>query len=165
MNTSNEGVMPQALEIYQFQYGVEEVAEVYRQLRKPLMTSMWMFAGVSVFLFILAAVSEMPVLTAFVGGYVLMGAVVYIKQLITHRTMWKGSEARILSNTYGYWVYPDCFMLSIYRNGEVVQTSKIYFNEVAQKQDSGNYLLMVVAGQVYILRKSDLMPQSVFYRL
>ena len=69
-------------------------------------------------------------------------------------------EIRILAGTYYYEIFEGYFVLKLSRNGENIKTQKIYFDDIEKIQAFGNYLVLQIAGQSYIIKKDVLNPDS-----
>ena len=53
-------------------------------------------------------------------------------------------------------------MLNISKNEEITKTLKIYFEDIEKIQSFGNYLVLQIAGQSYIIKKDALISESAF---
>ncbi len=70
-----------------------------------------------------------------------------------------------MQNTYSYEIFDDYFSLKVCVDEEVISIRKVYFNEIERIKLFGNYLILQIVGQNYILKKDDLIADSVFFTI
>ncbi len=150
-------------EAYIFKYEKSDLKEVFKKVRFPLIKNAIIFTLVCIVLFIFfAAVEANDMITGLFLGYVLIGVISHIKGYFIYRKAWKGSENKILQSTYSYEVFDGYFVLNISINEEITRTQKIHFDDIEKIQTFGNYLILQITGQIYIIKKDALISESEF---
>jgi len=150
-------------EAYVFKYEKSDLQEVLKKTRAPLLkrTVIFTLAGIVLFI-LLAGAGSSDASLGFLLSCFLIGVISHIKGCFVYSKVWKGSESKILQNTYSYQVFDGYFVLNISRNGEITRTLKICFEDVEKIQVFGNYLVLHISGQSYIIKKDALSPYSAF---
>ena len=137
--------------------------EVFKKARFPLIKRAIIFTLACIVLFVfLAAAEANDTIIGLLLGYFLLGVISHIKGYFAYGKAWKVSENRLLESTYSYEIFEGYFILNISKNGEVTKTLKIYFDDIEKIQSFGNYLILQIAGQSYIIKKDALIPESAF---
>ena len=150
-------------EAYVFKYEKSDLQEVFKKVRLPLIKRAIIFTLACIVLFVfLAAAGANDTIIGLLLGYFLIGVISHIKGYFAYRKAWKNSESRILEGTYSYEIFDGYFILNISKNEEITKTLKIYFDDIEKIQSFGNYLVLQIAGQSYILKKDALLPESAF---
>lgn len=154
-------------EIYRFNYSDDELSEVYKISRRIWFKRPLLFLVINVavlfFVVCLNDLNDLIDLIEIASTVLFISSISFVRQISANRKIWKKSKIIMLESCYEYQFYNDFVKISIYRNNETVQTSKIYFQEIEQIQDCGKYLFLIISGHFYILRKTDLSENSVFY--
>ena len=150
-------------EAYVFKYEKSDLQEVFKKARFPLIKRAIFFTLACIVLFVfLAAAGANDTIIGLLLGYFLIGVISHIKGYLAYSKAWKSSESRILESTYSYKIFDEYFMLNISKNEEITKTLKIYFEDIEKIQSFGNYLVLQIAGQSYIIKKVALIPESAF---
>ncbi|MBQ7968551.1 MAG: helix-turn-helix transcriptional regulator [Clostridia bacterium] len=150
-------------EAYVFNYEKKDLQEVSKKMSFPLIKNAVVFTLVCIVLFIFFAATDAPdLMLGFLLGYFLIGMISHIKVYFVYSKTWKSSESRIVQSTYSYKIFDGYFILNISRNEEITRTLKVDFNEIEKIQSFGNYLILQIVGQNYIIRKDALIPDSAF---
>lgn len=150
-------------EAYVFKYEKSDLQEVFKKARFPLVKRAIIFTLACIALFVFLAVAGAnDTIIGLLLGYFLVGVISHIKGYFAYSKAWKTSESRILESTYSYEIFEGYFILNISKNEEVTKTMKIYFDDIEKIQSFGNYLVLQVAGQSYIIKKDALIPESAF---
>ena len=150
-------------EAYVFKYKKSDLKEVLKKVRFPLIKRAIFFTLACIVLFIFFAAAEAnETIIGLLLGYFLLGVISHIKCYFVCNKTWKSSESIIIQNSYSYEIFDGYFMLNISRNDEITRTLKIYFDDIEKIQSFGNYLVLQIAGQSYIIKKDALTPESAF---
>lgn len=150
-------------EAYVFKYKKSDLQEVLKKARSPLVKRAIIFTLACIALFVFFAVAGAnDTIIGLLLGYFLVGVISHIKGYFAYSKAWKTSEIRILESTYSYEIFEGYFILNISKNEEVTKTMKIYFDDIEKIQSLGNYLVLQIAGQSYIIKKDALIPESAF---
>ena len=150
-------------EAYVFQYNKEELHEVFKKVRLPLIKHAVIFGIACIILLLLCLGNEAnDAEIGIIFGAFLLGMISHIKGYFTYKKAWKAADCKILESTYSYEVFDGYFMLNISRNGEITRTFKIYFGDIEKSQILGKYLVLQIAGQSFILKKDALGKNSLF---
>ncbi len=148
-------------ESYVFKYEKTDLREVFKKSHLPPIKRAVVFSLACIVLFVFfAAADANDTMIGLLLGYFLIGVVLHIKGYFTYRKAWRASESKILQSTYSYEIFDGHFLLSISRNEEVTRTLKIYLDDIEKIQSFGNYLLLQISGQSYIIKRDVLMPDS-----
>ena len=150
-------------EAYVFKYDKSDLQNVFKKARFPLIKRATIFTLACIVLFILFAATEAnETIIGLLLGYFLIGVISHIKGFFAYSKVWKSSENRILQSTYSYEIFDDYFILNISKNEEITRTLKIYFDDIEKIQSFGNYLVLQIVGQSYVIKKDALIPESAF---
>ncbi|MBQ7406486.1 MAG: helix-turn-helix domain-containing protein [Clostridia bacterium] len=150
-------------EAYVFKYEKSDLQEVFKKARFPLIKRAIIFTLACIVLFVfLAAAGANDTIIGLLLGYFLIGVISHIKGYFAYSKAWKNSESRILESTYSYEIFDGYFILNISKNEEITKTLKIYFEDIEKIQSFGNYLVLQISGQSYIIKKDALIPESAF---
>ena len=150
-------------EAYIFKYEQSDLQEVFKKVRLPLIKRAIIFTLACIVLFVfLAAAGANDTIIGLLLGYFLLGVISHIKGYFAYSKAWKNSESRILESTYSYEIFEGYFILNISKNEEITKTLKIYFEDIEKIQSFGNYLVLQIAGQSYMIKKDALTPESAF---
>ena len=141
-------------ESYIFKYDKSDLREVFKKVRFPLIKRAIIFTLACIVLFIFFAAAEAnETIIGLLLGYFLIGIISHIKGYFVYKKAWKNSESRILQSTYSYEIFEGYLVLNISRNEEITRTLKIYFEDIEKMQAFGNYLVLQISGQSYIIKK------------
>ena len=150
-------------EAYVFKYEKSDLQEVFKKARFPLIKRAIIFTLACIVLFVsLAAAEANDAIIGLLLGSFLLGVISHIKGYFAYGKAWKVSENRLLESTYSYEIFEGYFILNISKNEEITKTFKIYFEDIEKIQSFGNYLVLQIAGQSYIIKKDALIPESAF---
>ncbi len=153
-------------EAYVFKYEKSDVQEVFKKSSLPLLKRAVVFTLACIALFILFTATDAPdVMIGFLLGYFLIGVISHIKGYFAYKKVWRSSESRILQSTYSYEVFEGYFVLNVSGNEEITRTLKIHFVDIEKIQSFGNYLVLQIWGQGYIIKKDALIIDSAFISL
>lgn len=150
-------------EAYVFKYEKSDLQEVFKKARFPLIKRAIIFTLACIALFVsLAATGANDTIIGLLLGFFLIGVISHIKGYFAYSKAWKTGESRILESTYSYEIFEGYFILNISKNEEVTKTLKIYFDDIEKIHSFGNYLVLQIAGQSYMIKKDVLIPESTF---
>jgi hypothetical protein len=150
-------------EVYIFKYEKSDLQEVFKKARFSLIKRAIIFTLACIVLFVfLAAAEANDTIIGLLLGYFLLGVISHIKGYFAYGKAWKVSENRLLESTYSYEIFEGYFILNISKNEEITKTFKIYFEDIEKIQSFGNYLVLQIAGQSYIIKKDALISESAF---
>ena len=150
-------------EAYVFKYEKSDLQEVFKKVCFPFIKRAIVFTLACIVLFVFLAVAEAnETIISLLLGYFLVGVISHIKGYFAYSKAWKSGESRIMQSTYSYEIFDGYFVLNISRNEEITRTLKIYFDDIEKIQAFGNYLVLQISGQSYIIKKDVLIPESAF---
>ena len=150
-------------EAYVFKYEKSDLQEVFKKARFPLIKRAIVFTLACIVLFVFLAIAGAnDTIIGLILGCFLVGVISHIKGYFAYSKAWKNSESRFLESTYSYKIFDEYFMLNISKNEEITKTLKIYFEDIEKIQSFGNFLVLQIAGQSYIIKKAALVPESAF---
>lgn len=161
-----EAVAEEPKETYVFQYKKEDLQAIFQKTRLPLITRPLVFSLACVLLFLaLLAIGTHPMLLGMPLGYLVVGLTAHMKSYWAYSKSWKKRESKILERRYSYELYNTYFVLRIFCGEEVTRMLKISYTDVEKTVSFENYLLLQIAGQLYIIKKDALLPDSAFLTL
>ena len=150
-------------EAYVFKYEKSDLQSVFKKSSLLMLKHAVTFVVAFAFLFVLLSATAAPgFIIGLLLGFFLMGSILHITGFLAYRKAWKNSESRIIQSTYSYKLFDEYFLLNTSRNGEITETLKIHFDDIGKIQSFGNYLILQIAGQSYIIKKDALIPESAF---
>lgn len=153
-------------EAYSFNYTAEDLREVYKSLRQPYWSSFGRFLLLLFVVLFFAILLEAP--NAIIGiffGMLVTGCVQHIKNLRTQKKVWMKSRERMIASRYVYRIDADSLHVQVLRDAMPVRTYELRFSEIEQCRETPNFLILFSFGQVFLLRKSELTPDSALYKL
>lgn len=153
-------------ESYTFRYSLKEL----KQIQKNSIWNVFKFPLIFIvllilYLFPLSDTAEAEANIAFAMGIIITIIILNIRNFVAHKKSWKQSNDRIVATDYIYDVYSDHISIQVRRNQEVLRSSKHYFSEIEKVQDIGKFLLFQLNSQLFIIRKSELSPNSQFFEI
>ena len=152
------------LESYTFQYTNAEVQEIAKKVLNPYTKRAWIIAIAMAILFLFSILAKADgVVIGFVFSLLLGAVVACIRSNRSYRKAWKGNEERIVRSSYCFDVYDTHLIVYISKDGEILRAQKTYFTDINRVTHIGNYILLEIAGQSFILRKDALAPNSIFF--
>ncbi len=150
-------------EAYSFNFSKNELTEIYNIQKKSIYKKVALFIVINTLIIILLFASSTPaIIPGILIGMVIISVKTTIKGIRQFNESWKNNIERISESTYEYSVFDDYIRLKIFRNNEKVRDSKCYLSDIERIQNIGNYFLLQFGGQVFIIRKNDLMENSFF---
>lgn len=161
-NFNNVDSLP--LEYYCFTYNENEMNEIFKLQCKafykiPAIIALILFASI----LSLIKSSDSKLLIGIVTGILCVHLYYYIRGFFTYKKNWKKGYEHVCKSVYEYGIYENYIDITIYRNNEIIRKYKCYSNEIDNIQILGNWLLIQFSGQLFIVRKSDLIENSAFY--
>ena len=162
--SENIGTNPK--EYYIFKFSKSDLREVFKKTQFPIIKNTVIFTLIFMVFFVLFVELKAPdIIMGLIWGYFLIGVIQRIKGYFLYRKTWKSNEKRILENTYSYEIYDKYFVLIISRSEEVTKTLKVYPDDIEKIQFFGNYIMLQISGQNYIIKKDVLNSDSLFFNL
>lgn len=159
--TENQGNI---WEQYVFGFSKDEVVRILKTRNKTNNNKLILCAVIFPLLTIYAIGIDAPSGTVgFLVGIMFMYLVLYLKARAMAKKTNNTATERIPQNTYTYKVFDNHFTIEIYRNGETLHTYKFYFSNIEQITDYTTHLELLVNGQVFLIKKESLAPNSVFF--
>lgn len=153
-------------EAYVFKYEKTDLIDVFKKASVPLVKRAVLFTlACLVFFIIFVAGDYLDVLLGGLLGYSFFGVIYHIKGYFAYRKAWRVGKSRMLESIYSYEIFEGYFVLKICRNGEITRTQKIYFDDIEEIKSLGNYFVLQISGQSYIIKKDALIANSAFITL
>ena len=153
-------------ESYVFQYGKNDLRAIFKKTSALLIRRVIRFTLACIFLFVVfVAVGANDIIISLPLGCFFIGVIGHVIGYFSYKKTWRGSESRALASTYFYEVFEGYFVLNIAQDGETTKTLKIYFDNIDKIHFFGNYLVLEISQQIYIIRKNALIPNSAFTAL
>ena len=155
---------PQPSESYKFTLTKEDISEAYKSsvkiLFKPMLKAVLMLAAaLAVYVWIDAPDGLIGASAGVFGIFVIIS----LNQIFSYRKVWKKRTPKLEASQYEYRVFGDYFTVDLSVDGELIATEKISFTEVQKIHDVSKFLLIIINGQIYVLKKDGLMSNSAFY--
>lgn len=149
-------------ETYQFEFTEKELNEVYHLQR--IYKSVVRFSLYCVLLILFFILADAPYfMIGYAFGALCIGLGSHIKAIIVHKKRWKKGLKRICESTYQYKLFGDYIEISIYHQNEKIRVSKCYYTDIEEIQHFEKWLIFQFGGQSFIVRKSELKENSIFY--
>ncbi len=168
----NQSILPEEVqkeepkETYCVTLTADEVKKIGKQLNRKTIVAM----VVELLLMLLAIAryrvnSEEYESVLFFAG--VFGAFAFVVGLNAWRAYknWRDNAGRIARSTYNYEVFDTYLTVEAFADGEKRAFEKIYLETIRQILFVQEFLLMVINGRIYILRKAELKLDSVLYKL
>lgn len=152
-----------AKESYVFSYAKEEIKKIFGQSKKQLIFSIAFLTVFAVGFFVwMFFDTEERAGIGIVFGILIMSLIILIKSFLINSKNYKKLIERIPKSLYDVKAYDDCFTVKVSRDGEVKSDFKFDYNDIEQFLDYGDFLYIIANDIAVILRKSDLVQNSVF---
>ncbi len=154
----------QPKEEYKLSFTKDEVMKIWKAEQNKLIGKLVWVSVLSVFLMALIYNLFYSVFaTCILAGFLICFVTFNLKMISVSRKNWKSSIERLSASTYEYQVYDNYFTVEISRNSEKVRDFKFYFNDIENMSQTDDYIVMSVSGQGFLLNKSILKDNTVFY--
>lgn len=154
----------QESERYSFHFSGEEIREIQRPQKTKILKSTILFGILMVLLLRASVLGEAKdTMWGFTIGIFLIGAIYHLKTILAYQKVWKRGAARLAESTYQYEIMEDSFKIDILRSGRSTESYTAKFQDIEKVQELPNYYILQIFGRLFILRKSDLKENSVFY--
>lgn len=151
-------------ESYRFAFSKDELNQIYRLQRKNIYIKTISFTLIYIFLILFfIGTSTSDIMIGFAFGIFLIVEISHFKAIRAYSKAWKNSAERICKSTYEYKIFENYISVNIYRENEKIRESKCFFTDIEQIQKLGKWLFLQFGGQSFIIRKSDLNENSLFY--
>ena len=158
-----EANLPVAKESYVFRYTKEELETLYKRSNMQLIYRMILCAAFAVGFLVWALFEQEGQWFLGLGaGVMFLSTVIVIKTFSANKSSSKKVIERLPESSYDIKAYDDFFTVKITRNGEIKSDFKFDFNDIEQFLDYGEYLYVTANAITFILRKSELIQNSVF---
>lgn len=152
-----------AKESYVFSYAKEEIKKIFGQSKKQLIFSIAFLTVFAVGFFVwMFFDTEERAGIGIVFGILIMSLIILIKSFLINSKNYKKLIERIPKSLYDVKAYDDCFTVKVSRDGEVKSDFNFDYNDIEQFLDYGDFLYIIANDIAVILRKSDLVQNSVF---
>ncbi len=153
-------------ETYSFTYSEAEYDEANKGVFKGLLVRTVVFG------ILFAAVTAGAVigdLKSFFGGMLVGWTLIYfvisLAGLLGTRKNWKTAKAKICGSVYKYEVFSDHLLLTVTRDGECVHFTKLEYDKLRRKIDTGSLYILDFANQLYLIKKQEIAENSIFHTL
>lgn len=154
------------MESYTFTYTTEEYDEAVRSVLQGY-TVRTVVTGI-LFAAITAGVI-MSDMTDFLGGFLVGWTLIYflmsLAGLLQIRKNWKSTKAKVCSSENKYELFDDYLLFTVTRDGECVHFTKLEYDKLRRKIDTGNMYLLDFANQGYLIKKQEIAENSVFHSI
>lgn len=155
---------PVPSESYKFDLTKADISSAFKSIIKmlflPLLkTVLVLVAALAVYIWIDAPDIAIGACAGVLGIIVITNLI----QFFSYRKMWKKRTPRFEQSEYEYRVFGDYFTIDLTVEGELISTEKIKFSDVQRIHDGGEFLLIIMHGGIYILKKNCLISNSAFY--
>lgn len=154
------------LESYIFTYTTEEYDEAVRGVLQGYKVRC-VVTGI-LFAAITAGVI-MSDFTDFLGGlfvgWTLINFLMSLAGFWAVRRNWKSTKAQVCSSENKYELFEDYLLFTVTRDGECVHFTKLEYDKLCRKMDTGRMYLLDFANQGYIVKKQELAENSIFHTL
>lgn len=148
-------------EFYRFNYTKSELKELFnliktQNLKKPvLITVLLVFAAI---IGICDSSYKAIIIPAIYFLFIMILSIIGILRKFN-----KINIDRVSETTYEYSVFDNHIKFISHYNNEKIRDSKFYFTDIEQVQHLDKWLILVINGQSFIIRKSDLKETSLIY--
>lgn len=154
------------LESYTFTYTSEEYDEAVRGVLQGY-TVRTVVTGI-LFAAITAGVI-MSDITDFFDGFLVGWTLIYflmsLAGLLTTRKNWKSTKAKVCSSENKYELFDDYLLFTVTRDGKCVHFTKLEYDKLRRKMDTGRMYLLDFANQGYLIKKQEIAENSIFHTL
>lgn len=162
----NDTEVNEPKEKYVFEYEKTDTQAVFKKMRRYAIIRLCIFFFIYFISFsLIVSLFENDAVMIFLELALLFCFAFQMAIYFIYRSAWKKGEKKILENKYLYEVFDGYFTLNIYQNDDMTKKFKVYFGSVEKIQSFGNYFMLQIEGQGYIIKKDALLPDSVFFAM
>lgn len=155
--------LPVVKESYVFRYTKDELNALYKQSNKQLISRIIIFAVIGIAFLVWAFFQkEVQWFLGLGSGVMLLSMILAVKTFSVNKSDSKKTIERLPKSSYDVKVYDNYFTVKVMRDNETKSEFKFDFNDIEQFLDYGEYLYVTANGITIILRKSELVQNSVF---
>ncbi len=149
------------IEQYTFRYAENEIREIHKKQLKPTIR----FCVLIVTCLVLATASNLiwdvsDVRLGICIGAFLIVAIMYLRGIVSFRKSAKAARATMLMREYVYSVFEETLKIEVFEQGNKISEDTRRYSEIQSVNDIGAYLLLTLAGHIFVIRKSDLAADS-----
>ena len=151
-------------ETYQFNYSKSELNNIHKAQKTTIYKKAIPFTLISIFLIVYFIISDTSnIMTGFALGAFIIWLTINIKSNNAYNQSFIKNIDHISESTYEYLLFDEYLNINIYRNKELVRKSKFFYNDIEKATLIDKWLILIISGQSFILRKDALTEDSVFY--
>ncbi len=151
-------------EAYFMSYSKSEANKISRYINKPYTTRFIITVIITIIFFgSMDYTKETIVGAGIVFGIFIAITFSLIKAVVVNYRNFKIAKMRFLNSEFEYNVYQDYFTVTISKNGDFTAKYKYRFEKVDKLRDMGSFLLLLVDGRMFVLRKESLKANSMFF--
>ena len=150
-----------AKERYEYKYSPSEWRNMFKSSIRPLVSMVILVAVLCVIplVFMLTSDTSDIAIGLWIGWWVAL-IFIYIMSLVLQKKNWRAAEKRSVDCVRQYEVYENYFTFKLFKNGELIQSAKVYFEEIEKVTVNGNFLQIQHRGIAYIFDKTTLIENS-----
>ncbi len=152
-------ILPQ--EQYTFNFEENEIREIHKKQLKPTIR----FCVLIEICLVLAMTSNLiwdvsDVRLGICIGAFLIVAIMYLRGIVSFCKSAKTARATMLMHEYVYSVFEETLKIDVFEQGNKISEYTRRYSEIQSVNDIGAYLLLTLAGHIFVIRKSDLAADS-----
>ena len=154
------------LESYSFKYKKETLSEILAKAITPLIIRSALFVVAMIFLLSFTFIPSAP--DSIIGLFfacLIYGSVQLFNQFRTTLKLWKPKKLKMSYNLYCFDIYKDHFVLSIFKNDEIQEWHKVYFDEIIKAKNLKSILILQTSTLNFVFEKDALASNSILYDL
>ncbi len=149
-------------EIYRITYTTAEMDEVYKLHRNRAIKN-WLQSIVPIVgLLCVVIFLESAFAFGFCLSILLLSCYMFFGHLRTTNKQWRSNGPYVYESTFEYNIFDDHLTVTIFRDGAKHSETRYTFSDISGIEDVGQLYMLILSGQLFFLRKSDLREDSFF---
>ncbi len=167
MSTLKIDLLAEMTEEPQEHYRLTLDSTEFNRMKKQAVRRLLLLALIGVALLTVALLISLSrqnkLLIGCVGGIFVFYTVLFTASLYRTHKAWEGTRQRVLSTTYDYTVYSDCLVVHAC-SADRTRGVRLRHDELKLLRAKNTPSCLVIDGQLFPLRESELREDSVFLR-
>ena len=159
--TDETDVKTDLKEVYTLEYTKEDMRSIFKWAFRPLIYRFIIVTVVLAVLLVFMITTDAPdALVGILIGGILVNVGVYARTFVIGIKTNRANEKRSLGNTCQYEVCDTYFTTNVIKDGEIIKSTKVYFNEIEKISVIGKLWLIQHRGQSYVFNKDEVSADS-----
>ncbi len=162
-DTYDDKNVPEPREHYAFSFDDVEIKRIYKQINRRSLIRMIVLSSLLIpaaLLSVLNAKNQASIYVVVFTGFIIIISI--IRNIILYKKRKPPFIKLFAGKTFVYNVYDTYFTQTVIQNDEDIKTNKIYFNQIENRIDTDDHILLIYLSDIFIIKKKELIEYSAF---